>query len=154
MTPFTLERGLLIEDKQVVLPWGTSWSALSDVGSPFVTEARADFSFAWRYVRFLGGLYGDVHAKLTRKRPLRELELHVRFQNETAQMTFDRISLHLRSSIGMPTRSETNKFDGYPTEEWSMPPVAIWHSITERFGEYHVMRIRHRGPITRDTQEE
>jgi len=49
--------------------------------------------------------------------------------------------------VGPPTKREASGFDGYPLEEWRTPPVTIYHSIFERFGEYHVFRIQHRGKI-------
>jgi hypothetical protein len=58
----------------------------------------------------------------------------------------------LRGLFGPPTRTETSKFTDYPTEEWSNPPITIWHLVFERFSEYHVLHIRHRGQIESENQ--
>jgi hypothetical protein len=151
MLPFTLEKGLLLEDRDVLLPWGTQWRRLADIGSPSVNESRTEILFAWQYPRFLGGLCGSVQARLTHQRPLRDLELHVGAQAETPQQTFERVSAHLRDSFDAPMRRETSKHDGYPTEEWHIPPITIWHLISERFGKYHILHVRHRGKIEHET---
>jgi len=151
MLPFALEKGLLLEDRAVLLPWGTHWRQLAELGSPSVTDSGGQFLFAWQYPRYLGGLCGVVSARLTRQRPLRELDLDASAQAETAQQSFDRVSAHLRGLFGAPSRSETNKFDGYPTEEWLLRPITISHFVAERFGEYHVLHIRHRGQIEHKT---
>ena len=147
MLTFTLENGLLLEDRAVLLPWGTHWRQLAELGSPTVTETHGQFLFAWQYPRCLGGLCGSVSARLTRQRPLRELDLHAGAQAETAQQSFARVSEHLRSLFGEPSRNETCKLDGYPREEWRVPPITISHCVAERFGEYYVLHIRHRGRI-------
>jgi hypothetical protein len=147
MLPFTLEKGLLLEDRAVLLPWGTPWQRLSELGSPSVAESSGQLLFGWRRPRFLGGLCGTVSARLTRQRPLRDLELHASGEAETAQQSFARVSAHLHSLFGEPSRSETSSPEGYPSEEWRLPPISIWHMVAERFGEYHVLHIRHRGRI-------
>lgn len=147
MLPFTLEKGLLLEDRAVLLPWGTHWRHLADLGSPSVTESAGQFLFDWQYPLCLGGLRTGVSARLTRQRPLRDIELHASAQTETAQESFKRVGMHLRSFFGQPAHSETSKLDGYPKEQWNMPPITIWHLVAERFGTYHVVHIRHRGQI-------
>ena len=152
MLPFSLEKGLLLEDRNILLPWGTSCQKLADLSSPAVTQAQSQILFAWQYPRCLDGLCGVVQARLTSKKNLREIELRVAAQTETAQQTFNRVSLHLQRAFGSPSRSEKSKFGGYPLEEWILPPITIWHMIAERFGEYHILHIRHRGKIQSDEE--
>ena len=135
----------------MLLPWGTHWRQLAELGSPNVTESHGQFLFEWQYPRCLGGLCGSVSARLTRQRPLRELDLHASAQAETARQSFERVSTHLRNLLGEPSRSETSKFEAYPSEEWRVPPITIRHLVAERFGEYHVLHIRHRGQIEHET---
>jgi hypothetical protein len=142
-----LERGLQLEDRDVLLPWGTHWRQLAELGSPSVTESHTKILLAWNYSRCLGGLCGSVQARLTHQRPLRDVELYVAAAAETPQQTFERVSAQLRSSFGTPSRSEISNRDGYPTEEWRVPPITIWHLVFERFGDYHTLQIRHRGRI-------
>jgi hypothetical protein len=147
MLPFKLEKGLLLEDRGILLPWGTHWQQLANLGSPSVTESHTGILFLWQCPHCLGGLSASVQTRLTQKRPLREVELHVTTPAETAQQTFDRVSTHLRGSFGEPSRSGTTEVDGFPVEEWRVPPITIWHLVAERFGVYHVLYIRHRGEI-------
>lgn len=141
MLPFSLEHGLLLEDRQVLLPWGLAWRMLTALGSP---EVNMSDLVCWQNVTCLGGIRANVVGRPNPERPLRDLEVTAASTGESPEQTFSRVGTHFRELIGAPTTSADAPL---PHEEWKMPPITIFHGIFDRFGEYHVIRIRHRGTI-------
>lgn len=140
MLPFSLDRGLLLEDRQVFLPWGLAWQDVTN----FDPDTNESGLVSWQSVSCLGGMLVSVLGRPIPARMVRDLEIAASQAGETPSETFARVGAHLRASFGEPSASAS---DPLPHEEWKMPPITIHHGIFDRFGEYHVMRIRHRGPI-------
>jgi hypothetical protein len=140
MLPFSLERGLLLEDRNVLLAWGASWEHLAQLDPSEDTNGI----ILWSSVECLGGFRCHVIGRPNVARPVRDLEIQAYIEEESPEETFKRVGVHLREIFGVPSAQSS---DPYFCEEWRIPPITVYHSIFERFGGYHVMRIRHRGPI-------
>lgn len=149
-TPVMLQKGLLLEDSDLLLPWGTLESELAAIGKPTIHASGGVRTFSWPEARVLRGLSATVTAKNTRPRGLRDLELYIAGPTEPPAETFARTSSHLRSLFGPPTQGYEEVKDHTRRETWIMPPITITHAIAERFGNYHTMSIRHRGPLRHD----
>ena len=145
--PGWLHKGLHLEDRNVLLPWGADESKIGLLGEPTKSGSGEERLLCWLNARVLRGLTASVGAKIDSHRGLRELELHLGGNEESPTETMTGISSHLRSLFGPPTRVHKSDQDQTATETWLMTPITISHGVFERFGHYYQMRIQHRGPI-------
>jgi hypothetical protein len=60
--PFRTDDGLFLEDKSLLIPWGTPLEPESTPGGPDVLESEDAWTFVWRSRKAMGGLTGDVLA--------------------------------------------------------------------------------------------
>lgn len=53
--------GLLLEDKNIIIPWGTSFKTIRDYGNPRITRVtKTVIDVSWDSVRILGGISANV----------------------------------------------------------------------------------------------
>ena len=127
--PNDLDRGILLERGDLLIPWGTSIGELSRFRSPSVLEREDSIHFTWKDQLCLGGLPCHVGACRVFGRPdplayhLHLKEFHFALLEIVSVLPpadigaeFRRVFRHLEDALGAPSWS-------YPKYEAGLPSI-------------------------------
>jgi hypothetical protein len=154
VVPFQLAKGILLEDSDVLLPWGAPLPDLRKTGRPDLYRERGVTTLSWKDRRFLGGLAGAVEAEFNRtpapegeedpndEGRLRVVNFYIDPEpRETPRRQHLRVQKRLSRSLGKPSRAGEDPTMHLPIAEWDLARVLVVWMVFERFGEYCVGEI-------------
>jgi hypothetical protein len=163
--PFELDRGLRLEDRNVVLPWGASRQQLEPLGAPAVETqpfyAGGDVRLFWAKARVFDGIQADLRAPIggATQEALREIYFWPAFLQEEKDVDaqHQRTVEELKPRLGKPARSgrtESGLAAGlfYPWTRWSFGGVTLRVKIHENMGAFYIpyfeMRLAWKAPLS------
>ena len=145
--PWRLSEGVYLEDSRVLIPWGTSFDILPDIGQPDVSEGPnritqepgTTVTIEWGEQRVFGGLtvnlwtfsVGATPAPLAFELFLQRFHvvyLDVSTVHPSAAHTHRQLRElhdHLAGSIGPATFSYPNYIERIPSIHWDIPPLFV-----------------------------
>jgi len=148
--PGLLDRGIYLEDSDVLLDWNSSRELLRQLATPRETEEPGNrLGLVWRNRRWLNGMTATFFASLKESEHLRRIELVPQPGKGTAD-EFQRISRHLALHLGSATRSADRQ--GSCSRFWQQDEVQIALSLNSRADRIECL-ISYHGPVV-VTQEE
>jgi hypothetical protein len=144
-TPFRLNEGVWLEDKNLLIRWGTPIAELMEYLSPKINKQSRSVLLTWEDQTCFGGLSCDVGA-LQLDGPPNPRAYHIHLDTfhyasfrlrgitvstlEEMAGEFKRIYGHLRRHLGEATFSYPNYQDGLPAIFWEFDEVMIAYAAT------------------------
>ena len=158
MNSLQLERGILLEDIAILLPWGASPRSLRRLGKQQVGRLTDRVRLFWTGHILLGGLKCQVEATFWKNQPASSKIsnmndcLELVFLNFPASISINPRVQHtdlkaqLTRVLGWPTFDGNGEYpdSDLPSTEWNLEAALIVLNVVERFGEYCVGEIWHK----------
>jgi hypothetical protein len=153
--PLQLDKGLLIENKGILLPWLTSADDLPNYGSPRDISESGRRSFYWDDCTCLGGLKCGLEAPFDRERnglngggALQLVFVSLGYwPGVEVDEQFRQIYAMLKVSLGEPTEYyEDYAHHGVPLATWQFSGVEVVHMIFDRMGQYCAIDVKYKHP--------
>lgn len=153
-----LDLGILVEDIDILLPWGASKDELRNIANPVLQESSDRLRLYWNDHIVFGGIRSQVEAVFYRNRadlldhPNANDKLNIvslnfypdsnlkpREQHELLKKDFIK-------ALGKPSFDDIGEapFFGLPFTEWDLPDALVVLMVFERFGEYCLGEIWHK----------
>ena len=165
MDLFQLDRGILLEDIRILLPWDTPEKKLRKLGKPLISKLNKDrVTLCWNDHLVFGGLKCQVQADFQKaslfspRPPVIDSFLtmvYLNFPNSInihPRSQFNDLKKQLIKTFGRPS-FEGNldpPFD-LPSAQWDFDSALIELYVNERFGEYCVGQVW-RKPLPRSVE--
>jgi hypothetical protein len=147
-------RGLHLERRGVLLPWGSDLKTLFDTGEPQShLVGQGVYQLSWAYESILGGLSCTVQGCVSEKKRLKEFTIYPEPTASPCE-AYEITKKKMAELMGRAGCEQVDKFMKLPTCAWDEKDLKVTVSIFERFGEYCVLNIRHKGPIMEQAKGE
>jgi hypothetical protein len=154
----TLESGILLEDINILLPWGISKDELQYIAKPVLQESRDRICLYWNGHLILGDIKTQIEAVFYRGRsdlrdhPNANGDLHMvslNFKNIEKldpRKQHDHLKTQFIHALGKPSFDDAGEtaISNLPFTEWDLADVLVVLMVFERFGEYCTGEIRHK----------
>ncbi|MBT3336676.1 MAG: hypothetical protein HN855_16570 [Anaerolineae bacterium] len=153
-----LNRGILLEGVDVLLPWDTPKDKLQNIGNPILQESSDRFQLYWNEHIVFGGIKTQVKAvfyksiKNSADHPNANGKLHIvnlnfyPIEELKPREQYEHLKTDFIQILGTPSperKIETKPFD-QPFTEWELPSALVVLMVFERFGEHCVGEIWHK----------
>lgn len=128
--PGFLDRGIYLEDSDILLEWNSSRDVLLQLSQPQSEEqAGGRQGILWSNRRWLAGMSTTFYVSLKKNEPLRRIEVWPSPRNKMAD-EFQRFSRHLALQLGTATRKTERP--GQHSRYWERNYVKISLKLNER----------------------
>jgi hypothetical protein len=154
MELFQLDRGILLEDIGILLPWNTPGRKLRKLGRPLVSRSKDRVTLCWNDHLVFGGLRCQVQANFRRAfltwpgMPVTDSSLAIVYLNFANSINinprsqFDDLKKQLIKTLGMPSfEGNLDPPFNLPSAQWDSDMALIELYVNERFGEYCVGQV-------------
>ena len=142
--PNFLDKGIYLEDGDILLDWNSSREVLLQLSQPQIEEQPSGrLGMLWRNRRWLGGLTATFYTSLKNNEQLRRIEVLPSPGKELA-VEFQRYSRHLALYLGAATRTADRP--GQLSRYWKLADVEISLSFNGRSDQLAFV-ISYHGPM-------
>lgn len=151
----SLDKGLLLEDLNELLPWNADMEALRRIGSPELVESGDKVRLCWKGRTFLSGLEGVICSQeWDRRNPRKRLRMITLrgFMGQSDPLESFRLHLaHLAPLLGHPFEvcpqpgRSCWPADEYPSCTWPLGQITVDLAVFDRFGSYMQLQVHCKG---------
>jgi hypothetical protein len=158
MDSLQLDRGILLEDTETLLPWGAPLRKLRRLGKPRVGRLTDRVRLFWNDHVLFGGLRCQVEATFWRNQPDSSKTsnkdgcidfVFLNFPNSISlnpRLQHADLKAQLTRALGLPTfdGNDDYPFSDLPFTEWNLDTALVELAVVERFGKYCIGEVWHK----------